>query len=147
VPFVRDAFNKYGARFSPDGRWVAYHSDESGTRQVFVQSFPDGAVKLLASPGGGAQPRWRADGKELYYLAPDGTMMASPVIYGRVLAVGTPSPLFRHSNAFMPERSGWADYDVDASGRRFLVASLANPSFRGPVTVVMNWTANLRPER
>jgi eukaryotic-like serine/threonine-protein kinase len=147
VPFVRDAFNKYGARFSPDGRWVAYHSDGSGTRQVFVQSFPDGAVKLLASPGGGAQPRWRADGKELYYLAPDGTMMASPVIYGRVLAVGTPSPLFRHSNAFMPERSGWADYDVDASGRRFLVASLANPSFRGPVTVVMNWTANLRPER
>ena len=139
--------NKRGARFSPDGRWVAYDSDEAGAQQVFVQSFPDGAVKLSASPGGGAQPRWRADGKELYYLAPDGTLMASPVVYGRVLAVGTASPLFRHSNAFMPERSGFADYDVDASGRRFLVASLANPSFRGPVTVVMNWTAKLKPER
>ena len=79
VPFLQTAFNEMLGQFSPDGRWVAYISDESGRNEVYVRSFPAGSGKFQISNNGGTQPRWRDDGKEIYYLAPDGKLMAATV--------------------------------------------------------------------
>ena len=77
IPFLQTPFNEMHAQVSPDGRWVAYASDESGTWEVYVQTFPVPGAKRTISVGGGAEPQWRRDGRELYYLAPDGTLMAA----------------------------------------------------------------------
>ena len=79
IPFLRTPFNEMHGQVSPDGRWLAYASDESGTWEVYVQTFPVPGAKRTISVGGGAEPQWRRDGRELYYLAPDGTLMAVPV--------------------------------------------------------------------
>jgi WD40 repeat protein len=124
------------ARFSPDGRWITYTSEESGRSEIYLAAFPGPGKRVQVSPSGGGAPRWRRDGRELFYLAEDGALMAVDVRTGDEPDVGTPRKLFEpHPRAF--------DYDVSSDGQRFLiVASGAESS--SPITLVQNWAAGLK---
>ena len=142
VLFRQTDFQEMYGRFSPDGRWIAYVSDESGKREVYVRSFPDSGGQWQISNGGGSQPRWRRDGKELFYLSPDRKLMAVEVNGSSgTFEAGIPKPLFdvRIGNA-----AGVSDYEVAGDGQRFLVNTLFEQNERPPVTVVMNWTSDLK---
>jgi hypothetical protein len=144
TPLVRTNFTEIQSCFSPDGKWIAYTSSESGQWQVYVQSFPDGRRKLSVSTNGGAQPRWRGDGRELYYLTPDRKLMAVEMKGdGDSFEAGVPRPLFemRGAGGFPGSNS----YDVARDGKRFLVrVSVQEEEDARPVTVVLNWTAGLK---
>ena len=142
VPFLKTPFNEMHAQVSPDGRWIAYASDESGTWAVYVQSFPDGGAKRTISIDGGAEPYWRRDGRELFYLAPDGTLMAVPVKGDDTFTAGRPVPLFQ---ARIPaDIITFRNHYAPASdGQRFLVDAADDHE---PINVVVNWTA-LLPSR
>jgi Tol biopolymer transport system component len=146
--FLKTPFRESNGAFSPDSRWVAYDSNETGRPEVYVRPFvPPGATGTAAaatgqwpvSAGGGIMPLWRADGKELYYINPDGAMMAAPItVTGTSLEPGSPVMLF-------PTRifSGGVDvqlgrqYDVTADGR-FLINTLVNQT-AAPITLLQNW--------
>jgi serine/threonine protein kinase/Tol biopolymer transport system component len=140
-PFLSTPFHEGSAQFSPDGRWIAYASAESGTVEVFVQAFPASGGKWQISTAGGSYPRWRRDGKELYYIAPVDTLMAVDVKTGSGFAAGTPKPLFRTR---IKSLDIGFQYDVSPDGQRFLVNTLPEGEQRDEITVVQNWTAELR---
>jgi len=146
APFIQTEFTETQGRFSPDGRWVAYASNESGPYQVYVQSFPTSGGKWQVSTGGGAQPQWRRDGKELFYLAPDRKLMAVEVNgAGPTFVPGVPKPLFEaHFSTLFPGAPGATYYAVTGDGQRFLVNTLAGDSTPVPFTIVLNWTAGLK---
>jgi len=149
IPFLRTEFDEDFGQFSPDGRWIAYHSDESGRYEVYVRPFrpdsagalgPDGTPaggKWQVSQGGGLEPRWRSDGQELFYYRLDYTLTAVPVKVGDTFESGAPQPLFR---AWAP---GYLRYDVSADGRRFLVNTNIEEA-SSAVAVLLNWTAKLK---
>jgi Tol biopolymer transport system component len=148
VPFARSRFNKTQAQISPDGRWIAYTSYESGHDEVYVDSFPTAGNRRQVSVAGGMQPRWRRDGSELFYLAPDQMLMAVPVTSGRGRFEAGPMSLFRTRLVLTGSQiSGWDTmYDVTADGQRFLLnGPPADPG--PPITVVLNWTAGLNGGR
>jgi len=128
-------FTESSPRFSPDGQWIAYESDESGEFEIFVAQTQGGAAKRRISPTGGRQPRWRADGLELYYIGPGDLIMAAPVTPGARLEVGAPVALFR--------AQGVANYDVAADGSRFLVGTSTDADRESQVHVIVNWAAAL----
>ena len=141
-PFLATQFDEMNARFSPDGRWIVYSSNESGTYEVYVQPFPAGGKKWLVSNRSGSQPVWRSE-RELLYVAADGRLMAvdvTPAADG--LGFSTPHELFRAS-----VRLGvpYYDYDVTADGERFFVLAPAVGSTPEPLNVLINWYAALRP--
>jgi Tol biopolymer transport system component len=145
VMFLKDQFFKRHAQFSPDGHWLAYVSNESGSYQMYVQSFPTGGGKWQVSTTGGVQPRWRHDGKELYYLALDGKLMAVAVKAGNSFEAGTPEALFQTRIYGMAPNSAFSQqYDVTADGRRFLLNLDLSETSVTPLTVVTNWTAGLK---
>jgi len=146
APFIQTEFIETQARFSPDGRWIAYTSNESGSYQVYIQSFPTSGGKWQVSTSGGAQPQWRRDGKELFYLAPDRKIMAVEVNgAGPTFVSGIPKPLFEaHVSTIFPGGGGAIYYSVTGDGQRFLVNTLAGDSMPAPFTVVLNWTAGLK---
>jgi eukaryotic-like serine/threonine-protein kinase len=137
VPFAQSRFNEQDGHFSPDGRWVAYVSNESGTSEVYVRPFSGtaGATAgaaggtVLVSRGGGMFPRWRRDGKELFYLAPDDKTMAVEATLGAEFHAGTPRQLFQAPR-------GSILGDVAADGQRFLMVQSA----AAPFTVIVNWS-------
>ena len=141
MPYLETPFNERQGRFSPDGRWVAYTSDESGPWQVYVQPFPASGAKWQISATGGADPRWRGDGKELFYLAPDRKLMAVDVKAGGApsgtFQAGVPQPLFDTRFPGAPELG--RNYAPAANGQRFLLSILAEESAPPPITVVVNW--------
>jgi Tol biopolymer transport system component len=145
-PYLQTPFTEAQGRFSPDGHWVAYASDESGQYQIYVQSFPAGAGKFQVSTGGGGtQPRWRRDGKEIFYLAADGKLMAVEAQTASRFEAGVPKALF---DPMIPRSRPppWVFYfyDVTADGKRFLVNSISTApesSASAPITVVVNWLA------
>jgi len=143
TPFIQTEFSEGQGRFSPDGRWVAYISNESGSFQVYVQNFPSSGGKWQVSTNGGAQPQWRRDGKELFYLAPDRKIMAVETNgTGQMFVAGTPKPLFdARINTIFP---GTAYYAVTGDGQRFVVNTLVGEAAPAPFTIVMNWTAGLK---
>jgi Tol biopolymer transport system component len=128
------------AQISPDGRWVAYISDESGRWEVYVQPLQGAGEKLRVSSNGGGQPKWRGDGRELFYLALDGTMMAVPIQAGAVLVPGSPTSLFQTGISPSP---GLDQYAVTADGQRFLVITPLPGEAASPITVIQNWPAAL----
>ena len=144
APYLDDQYFNLRGQFRPGSAgapaWVAYASNES-TRgfEIFVQSYPIGAGKFQISDGGGFHPRWRRDGKELFYMAPDGKIMAADVKAGPRFEAGVPRVLFdtHITNAGLLNN---LRYDVTADGQRFLVdletQSGAAPQ---PITVVLNW--------
>jgi Tol biopolymer transport system component len=131
-----------GGAFSPDGRWIAYNSDESGRFEVYIESFPTHGGKRQISPTGGSGPRWRADGKELYYYSLDGKLMSVYVTAGEgTLTTGTPMPLF----AFRPVGTiGIPSYAVTRNGQRFLLSAIVETDSKAPLSVVQNWTAGIK---
>jgi Tol biopolymer transport system component len=148
IPYLVTPFNEQQAKFSPDGKWVAYSSNESGTLEVYVRPFPaSSGGKWLVSNGGGNEVRWRPDGKELFYIAPSGALMAAPVnATGSALEVATPKALFR--TEILGGLGGGATnswrYAVSKDGQRFLINSTMEQSVSAPITIVTNWTAELK---
>jgi hypothetical protein len=125
---------------SPDGRWIAFNSDESGAWEVYVARFPEFTDKRQVSVGGGVQPRWRRDGRELFYVAPDSTMMVVTVAAGATPTIGTARALFKTS--LSPPELGWSEFDVTLDGQRFLILEPARA--RPQVfTFLVNWTEGL----
>lgn len=142
VVFLQTRFNEAWARFSPDGRWVAYHSDESGRGEVYATSFPKAEGKWQISTAGGNLARWRRDGREIFYLAPDNTLMAAQVNgQGSAFEVGPVRPLFRTRAKTIDTRYA---YDVSADGQRFLVITPVEQTSSAPITLVVNWPALLK---
>jgi Tol biopolymer transport system component len=137
---VQGAFAMDEPHFSPDGGWIAYESRESGETEVYVQPFQKEGEKIRISTGGGVQPRWRGDGKELFYLAADGTMMGVQMSPGTTMQAGIPKALFPTSVNY---QQGLDQYAVASDGQRFLIVTpMASPE-SGEITVVLNWTAEL----
>ena len=139
VPWLQTRFAETSPRFSPDGRWIAYESDESGGPEVYLALTQGGGEKRRLSPAGGRRPRWRRDGKELYYVAPDGFVMVVPMALGAQLEAGAPVQLFRAE----PEIE---DYDVTPDGSRFLVSTPLEKVRESPIRVIVNWPATLKGE-
>jgi len=147
VPFLRDArrFNENQGQFSPNGRWVAYVSNESGQNEVYVREvatdFSSGSASVggsvLVSRGGGTAPRWRGDGREIFYLAPNGKMMAVAVSSEKEFRTGTPTALFQTP-------AGTVFGDVTTDGKRFLLIAPTGSSASVPFTVVLNWQEELK---
>ena len=138
-PFLQGPYSQSVGRFSPDGRWLAYHSDESGRLEVYVAPFPGPGRKWQVSTRGGSWPEWRGDGAELFYQASDGTLTAVSVETRReALVIGAPQALFPFDLADTNFK-----YTVTAGGQRFLVVEPVGPRHSQPLTVVVNWTANL----
>jgi serine/threonine protein kinase len=131
------------AQFSPDGKWVAYASNESGKWEIYVTSFPEARGKWQVSTGGGEQPKWRGDGKELFYLSSDGKMMAAPVTGGTNFDAGTPVTLFQTTPREPVSTTDLFVYDVSQDGQRFLINTQVKQAETEPMSVVLNWTAKL----
>jgi Tol biopolymer transport system component len=138
VEIAHGTSNESDGRFSPDGRYIAYVSDQSGRDEVYVQPFPPAEGKWQVSAGGGTRPRWRADGRELFFLAPDGVLTSLAVQTGPALRLGAPL-------ALLPLR-GEGDYEVGPGGR-----VLAKTAFREPgdneLQIVLNWANELAGSR
>ena len=129
--------------FSPDGNWIAYTSNETGAFEVYVQPFPATDEKWKVSVNGGGQPRWRRDGKEMFYRTGDGKMMAVSVKITPSFATGVPRMLFESSADPLFPNLG-IPYDVAADGQRFLVNAAMDESRASPITIITNWTAGLK---
>ncbi len=133
-PVLQTPFAETDPRFSPDGKWIAYASDESGRREVYVQSFPAGGGKWQVSTAGGSDPRWRGDGRELFYFS-EGKLVAVPITVGASFEAGVPVVLFEAN-------TGAHVFAVDPSGQRFLILAPLGKS-APPMTVMLDWTAEL----
>jgi Tol biopolymer transport system component len=141
-PVVETSFDERDGQFSPDGKWIAYQSNESGQFEIYVQEFPGPAERTPVSTTGGAQVRWRRDGKELFYIALDGRLMAVPLELAagsRTVDVGTPVPLFttRVGGAFSNPLNR-QQYMVSDDGQRFLMNTVSAEN-TPPMTLILNW--------
>jgi eukaryotic-like serine/threonine-protein kinase len=142
--FLQTPFAELQARFSPEAKWIAYASNESGPFQVYVQSFPPSGGKWQISTNGGLQPRWRADGKELFYMALDRKIMAVDVkARGASFEVSSPKVLFDAPIDIVAPNAA-NRYDVRPDGQRFLVNAPVESSDTGPITVILNWLADAK---
>jgi Tol biopolymer transport system component len=138
---LASAFNEYQGRVSPDGRWLAYTADDSGRPEVYVRPFPSGPSARI-SIGGGAEPAWRADGEELFYLAPDGGIISVPMTLAASAKAGKPAELFRaHLQHDQIQRG--SSYAATADGHRFLVPTLLDAPPQSSITVILNWPTAL----
>jgi Tol biopolymer transport system component len=151
-PFLNTNFLERIGTFSADGRWVAYQTNQSGRPEIYVRSFtvsapaavpdrgtPNPGGQWQVSTAGGIYPRWRADGKELYFIAPDGRMMAAPILVtGATMEPGTPVALFqtRIYGGGTENAQGW-QYDVARDGRFLINTALDDAS--APITLLLNW--------
>lgn len=145
-PVLKSEFDEDHASLSPDGRWIVYQSTETGRAEIYVQPFPPSGGKWQISNAGGGQPRWRQDGKEIFYLGPDRKLMAADIaVEGGTIKAGVPRPLFDTraavngglNNVFPP-------YAVVDNGRRFLVAVATKEAASTPMSVVVNWQVALK---
>jgi eukaryotic-like serine/threonine-protein kinase len=145
VPYLQTAFDESNPRFSPDGKWIAYQSNESGRNEVYVQGIPAGGRKWQISSSGGAAPRWRQDGAELFYVSAEQKLMAAPIKIISTVEPGTPEPLFTFPAPSNLVLLGFA-YAPSRDGQRFLVNAPAGGENAAapPLTVVTNWQAALK---
>ena len=143
IPVVQTNFDERDAQFSPDGKWIAYQSNESGRFEIYVQPFGRTGSKLQVSTSGGAQVRWRRDGKELFYVALDGRLMAVPMTLpstGNAAEAGTPVPLFPTHIGGAVQSPLKHQYIVSPDGQRFLMSTVSEEA-TAPITVILNWKA------
>jgi len=145
-PLIQGDFDQWQGQFSPDGRWVAYVSNDSGRSEVLVRRFASPSEGLTSEPetvsvssAGGTAPRWPAGGKELYFISADGTVMVADVNTGATISVGVPRALFQ-----IPRSHG--DWAVVSDGSRFLIAMPAGPDTSAPFTILWNRLAGLRAQ-
>jgi Tol biopolymer transport system component/predicted Ser/Thr protein kinase len=143
VPFLASRFTEVQGRLSPDGRWMAYASDESGRFEIYVTDFPGKRGRWQVSTGGGLQPAWRADGREIFYVTPDQAFTSVAVRAGDTFEAAPPVALFKAN--FPPwVPAYWRYYCPSRDGQRFLVAALVPEASAAPINVVLNWTASLK---
>ncbi len=149
--FLRTPFNERRAAFSPDGRWVTYLSNEAGRYEVYVRPFFEPSLSGPSTPAagassanwqisthGGIQPRWSPDGKDVYYISPDGKLMAVPIkVTSGTLEAGAPVPLFAPKIFGVDSVDNGLQYDVSKDGR-FLLNTVSDDA--SPITVIVNWT-------
>ncbi len=144
-PWLNTPANETAATFSPDGKWIAYQSNESGRNEIYLQAFvpgvPASGGKRQLSTNGGTTPYWRRDGRELYYLAADGKLMAVEITPGAELKAGTPQELFAPSGYRVNADRG---YTLTGDGQRFLFVTSADEASVPPFTVVLNWMAAVK---
>ena len=141
-PVLRTAADEHYGALSPDGRWLTYISNETGAYEVYVESFPATGFKRQVSTRGGFEPHWRRDGKELFYLAPDQTLMAASVkSHPTVLDVNAPAALFRTRIKWMEVQAVAHHYAPTADGQRFLISNATEEARSVPVTIMLNWSA------
>jgi hypothetical protein len=141
VPYLQTEVVEQGSRFSPDGKWIVYASDESGKNEVYVRPFRGSGGKLLVSASGGSIPVWRHDGKGIFYLGANRELMATRVKQnGSALGIDVIRSLFQ-TNA-----DTLHNYDVSADGRRVLIVTSTPQKLPSPITVVVNWDAGLRKQ-
>ena len=139
VPWLATPFDEQGAQLSPDGKWIAYQSNESGRWEVYVRGFPESDRKWLISSGGGVMPVWRRDGREVFYVSLDGKMNAVAVTSGATFAAAAPVVLFD-----APLRAHQTtQYDVTPDGRRFLLNRRVDAPAIEPVALLQNWDQRL----
>ena len=148
-PVEQTPVDESAGQFSPDGRWVSYQSNESGQMEIYVRPFRRSGGPWQVSTEGGSQPRWRLDGRELFYVAPDARLMAVPIGVGadtRTLERGVPVPLFRTRLASGASISGLLSkpqYAVASDGR-FLMNMTVEDATPPPINVILNWDAALK---
>jgi dipeptidyl aminopeptidase/acylaminoacyl peptidase len=133
-------FDKGNPEFSPDGRWLAYMSTESGRSEVYVQPFPGPGGKWQVSSGGGEMAEWRSDGRELFYMSLDGKLMTVEVRAGSSFETGEPQVLFAVRPKSTPDRQ----YTASKDGQRFLVNIPSSGQESPPITLVQDWAALLK---
>jgi serine/threonine protein kinase/Tol biopolymer transport system component len=140
VPYLNTAADEDFPQFSPDSRWMAYASDESGTAQVYIQAVPQNGTRVQVSTAGGSQPRWRGDDKELFYVSADQKMMAAPIQESNAsIEAGTPMALFEGAPETIAETF---KYQPTADGQRFLMIVPSNEGASPRLTVMLNWRAH-----
>jgi hypothetical protein len=146
--FLETRYTEREGRFSPDGRWIAYSSDQSGRHEVYVRPSTPGGPEVRISKDGGSQPRWRHDGGELFYLDPIGRMFAvSLQEKGGVIVPGRAMPLFATGSSLTmapPGQAGRGEYAVTRDGRRFLMITRIQDPSADPAHVVLNWPSLIR---
>jgi hypothetical protein len=147
VPLVVTPFDEMAIALSPDGKWLAYHSDETGRIEVFVRPFPNtNSMKVQVSNGGGMAPLWSRDGRELFYLGVDQKMMAVQVTTMPALQVSEPRVLFQLSGALAQLRADdYAPWDVAPDGRFIMARTIEQDTERvAPLIVIENWLEELK---
>jgi hypothetical protein len=141
TPLLKTPFQEMGAQFSPDGKWVAYHSNESGRYEVYAQSLSEPQGRVQVSTGGGGQPRWRRDMKEIYYVSLDSKVTAVPISAtpaARALEFGAPAALFPVDITGGPILlNNTAHYWPAPDGQRFLINVSIDPT--PPINLLYNW--------
>jgi len=145
-PVVQSSATVAHGAFSPDGHWIAYTSRESGRNEIYATPFPPGAGgKLRISSAGGVLPKWRQDGKEMFFSAPDGHLMAAEIRWkGDAFEVGQLHTLFLNPSSVQTSFMAGRIYEVTADGQRFLIPVPAAEKAPEPITIIQNWTAALR---
>ena len=132
-------------QFSPDGRWVAFQSDESGRSEVYVRPFPGPGGQWQVSTNGGLMPRWRRDGRELYYVAGDEKLMAVPAqTSGTKFEAGAPVPIFQTQIVGGLTTASRTAYAVAGDGRFLIFNAIGDQRTSPPITLVVNWAAGLK---
>jgi len=144
-PVVQTTFQEKDAQFSPDGKWIAYESNETGRFEIYLRAFPNGGRAVPVSASGGAQVRWRRDGKELFYIALDGGLTAVPIQVNSSgqIEPGAPRPLFATRVGGAVQALERQQYVVAPDGQRFLMSTLPDNINPSPITVILNW----KPQR
>ena len=145
-PVLQTSYEEREPQFSPDGKWIAYQSNETGRFEIYVQMFPGLGSKSPITDKGRAQPRWRHDGKELFYIAPDSRLMAVPIRFAsnaQTVEVGTPVPMFAARLGETVPTLDRQQYIVSADGERFLLNTVTSEAI-SPITVVLNWNPSAK---
>ena len=140
---IQTRYRETQARFSPDGQWVAYSSDESGRPEVYVAGVSTPDSRLPLTSGGGSHPTWRRDGRELFYLDLQGRLIAVPLGPGPAFQPDTPRVLFQTELPQVSQSAAGADYAVTADGSRVIIKTPAQRPDQSPITVFLNWTGML----
>jgi eukaryotic-like serine/threonine-protein kinase len=141
-PVVQTEFEERQGQFSPDGKWIAYESTESGRSEIYVQPFQSPGAKSLISIDGGAQPRWRDDGKELFFIGLDERLMAVPISLPQnsgPIEAGAPVPLFVTRLGGAIQAASRQQYLVSTDGSRFLMNTVLEGAVTSPITLILNW--------
>lgn len=144
-PFLSGNASYSNGQISPDGKWVAYASNESSDWEIYVTTFPGASGKWQVSRGGGTEPRWRGDGREIFYIGPRGELTAVEVSSGTNFSAGTPMKLFPFHGRAQISSTDLFTYDVTKDGKRFIVNRYVKPDRVAPLIVVLN--AGVTPEK
>ncbi len=142
-PLIQARWSVRNAQFSPDGRWMAYASNETGTMEIYVSPFPRATGKWQISSAGGQEPRWRQDGKELFYLSPEGKMMAVALTTGSGFEASSPVTLFQTHRRQPVSSLDVFSYDVRGDGQQFLIDTKVDETTAAPLSVLLNWASEM----